>query len=102
MDITLDAKQQISDWMKIARDCLHDISLEDVEVSAHALDNIQAATRQMTGESGLKGAAAILMDPFAVKSYWVATTCGPRGPSLVSWSVSQGCTGLYRLSERGH
>lgn len=75
MDITLDAKQQISDWMKIARDCLHDISLEDVEVSAHALDNIQAATRQMTGESGLKGAAAILMDPFAVRSYWVDTTC---------------------------
>ena len=75
MDITLDAKQQICDWTKIARDCLHDISLDDVEVSALALDNIQAMTCQMTGESGCKGTAAILMDPFALKSYWVDTTC---------------------------
>ena len=75
MDITLDAKQHICDWTKIAKDRLNDISLEDVDVSAHALDNIEATTRQMTGETVCTGAAAILEDPFAVRSYWVETTC---------------------------
>ena len=75
MDIMLDARQHICDWTKIAKDRLNDISLEDVEVSAHALDNIEAMTRQMTGETDCTGAAAILEDPFAVRSYWVETTC---------------------------
>lgn len=86
MNITLDARQHICDWTKIAKDLLNDISLEDVEVSAHALDTIEATTRQMTGETGCMGAAAILEDPFAVRSYWVETT---RELILFFWNAGQ-------------
>ncbi len=86
MDITLDVKQQICDWTKIAKDRLNDISLEDVEVSAHALDNIEATTRQMTGNTGCGEAVAILEDPFAVRSYWVDST---RELILFFWNAGQ-------------
>jgi hypothetical protein len=75
MDMMLDVKQQISDWIKIAKDCLHAIALEDVEMSAHALDNVASATHQMAGSAEGHRVALNLEDPVACRSYWVEHTC---------------------------
>lgn len=75
MDMILDVKQQISDWTKITKDCLHDISLDDVEMSAFAMDNIALATHQMTGNIENTWTAATLEDAIDCRSYWVEHTC---------------------------
>jgi len=86
MDMILDVKQQISDWTKITKDCLHDISLDDVEVSDHALDNIASATHQLAGNTADDWAAANLDDPIALRSYWVEHT---RELVVFFWNASQ-------------
>jgi len=86
MDMLLDAKQQICDWTEIAKECLHDISLDDVEVSAHALDHIASATHQMAGDAWGVWPAMNLEDPIACKSYWVEHT---RELVLFFWNTGQ-------------
>jgi hypothetical protein len=74
MDTMLDVKQQICDWTHITKDCLNDIALEDVEMSAYALDSVAAATHQMAGFPEGCGAAPDLEGPLACRSYWVEHT----------------------------
>lgn len=73
MDMMMDVKQQISDWIAIAKDNLNDISLEDVEMSEFALENIESATLGMA-ENAMGGLPAVLANRLICKSYWIEHT----------------------------
>ncbi len=89
----MDAKQQISDWIQIDKNSLNDISLEDVEMSAYALENIESATLHMAGttldEDTTEDLKTVLETYLACKSYWVEHT---RELVLFIWNTSQAKT----------
>ena len=89
----MDAKQQISDWIQIDKNSLNDISLEDVEVSAYALENIESATLHMTDvppDNDIPQNSQIVLGPhLACKSYWVEHT---RELVLFIWNTRQAKT----------
>jgi hypothetical protein len=93
MDMIMDARQQISDWIQIDKNSLNDISLEDVEVSAYALENIASATLHMTeAPSGYETPVDLqksLGTHLACKSYWVEHT---RELVLFVWNTHQAKT----------
>jgi len=93
MDMIMDAKQQISDWTQIDKESLNDISLEDVEVSAYARENIESATIHMADdeldESTLEEYQTAIAAHLACKSYWVEHT---RELVLFFWNTCQAKT----------
>ena len=93
MDMIVDAKQQISDWIQIDKESLNDISLEDVEVSAYAQENIESATLHMADtnldEDILENFQTALTTPLPCKSYWVEHT---RELVLFIWNTRQAKT----------
>jgi len=93
MDMIMDAKQQISDWIQIDKNSLNDISLEDVEMSEYALENIESATLHMadatTDEDTTEDLKTVLEIHLACKSYWVEHT---RELVLFIWNTSQAKT----------
>ena len=93
MDMIMDAKQQISDWIQIDKESLNDISLEDVEMSAYAQENIESATIHMADndldENTLEDYQTALATHLACKSYWVEHT---RELVLFFWNTSQAKT----------
>lgn len=74
----LDVKEQISEWISVDKNCLNDISLEDVEVSDYALQNIDAATKELllqaVDEEMFEPPGADPLDRLPCKSYWVEET----------------------------
>ncbi len=93
MNMIIDAKQQISDWTQIDKNSLNDISLEDVEVSAYARDNIESATFHMADAPPEYDTPEELQTAqgthLACKSYWVEHT---RELVLFIWNTSQAKT----------
>lgn len=93
MDMIMDARQQISDWIQVDKNSLNDISLEDVEVSAYAWENIESATLHMTdtpaGNDSPEDLQTVLGTPLTCKSYWVEHT---RELVLFFWNTSQAKT----------
>jgi len=94
MDMMIDTKQQISDWTKIDKDSLNDISLEDVEMSEYAQENIESATLQMVADDQPSKSDGEAPDPvltaqLACKSYWVEHT---KELVLFIWNASQAKT----------
>lgn len=93
MNMTMDAKQQISDWIQIDKNSLNDISLEDVEVSAYALENIESAALHMTDtlrDNDIPQNLQTALGPhLACKSYWVEHT---RELVLFIWNARQAKT----------
>jgi hypothetical protein len=78
MDMMIDAKQQISDWTEIDKDSLNDISLEDVEMSEYAQENVESATHQMMADdpqdSNREMPGSLPATRPICKSYWVEHT----------------------------
>ena len=93
MNMIMDARQQISDWIQVDKNSLNDISLEDVEVSAYAWENIESATLHMTdtpaSNDGPEDLQTTLGTPLACKSYWVEHT---QELVLFFWNTSQAKT----------
>jgi len=89
----MDAKQQISDWIQIDKNSLNDISLEDVEVSAYARENIESAALHMTDtlpDNDTPEDLQTVLGPYlACKSYWVEHT---RELVLFIWNTNQAKT----------
>jgi hypothetical protein len=89
----IDAKQQISDWLAVDKDCLNDISLEDIEVSEYAQQNIESATSQMADQAGdedwLDSPELGLIYNLSYKSYWVEDT---KELVLLIWNANQAKT----------
>jgi len=93
MNMTVDAKQQISDWTQIDKNNLNDISLEDVEMSEYALENIESAALHMADTTIDNDVAKDLQTVFEThlgcKSYWVEHT---RELILFIWNIHQAKT----------
>ena len=93
MDMIMDARQQISDWIQVDKNSLNDISLEDVEVSAYAWENIESATLHMTDTPAVNDSTEAFQTTWgtclACKSYWVEHT---RELVLFFWNTSQAKT----------
>lgn len=89
----IDAKQQISDWIAVDKDCLNDISLEDIEVSEYAQQNIESAASQIatqtTAEDWLEDPELEWVCYLSYKSYWVENT---KELVLFIWNDSQAKT----------
>jgi hypothetical protein len=93
MEIMIDAKQKISDWTKIEKERLNDISLGDIELSEYARENIGFATLQML-ENDLRDIdwetlEALLTKHLGCKTYWVEHT---RELILIIWNACQAKT----------
>ena len=93
MNMIMDARQQISDWIQVDKNSLNDISLEDVEVSPYAWENIESATLHMTDPpldaDPLEDLHTSLATHLACKSYWVEHT---RELILFIWNSTQAKT----------
>lgn len=85
MNMMIDAKQQICEWIDIDKNSLNDISLEDVEMSEYARENVETATLQMT-VSDTQELAPVVSTHLACKSYWVEHT---KELVLFMWNASQ-------------
>jgi hypothetical protein len=93
MGMMIDAKQQIADWTEIDKDSLNDISLEDVEMSEYAQENVESATRQMITEdpqdSNWEMQGSLPATCPVCKSYWVEHT---KELVLFIWNTHQAKT----------
>ena len=93
LEMIMDAKQQISDWIQIDKNSLNDIALEDVEVSAYAWENIESAALHMMDtppvEDGPGDLHTRLAAHLSLKSYWVEDT---RELVLFIWNHRQAKT----------